>query len=666
MAKTKTQIKAEEFRQLSTDEQIRALRGTRVERVFSVERAAVNMDERTVTLSISSEQPYERWWGVEILDHSAAAINADRLKQGAPLLVGHDPADQVGVVDSYEITPDRKLQVNARFSRSARAAEILQDVADGIRRNASVGYTIDELVLESQQGDVNTYRVTQWTPFEGSIVPIPADPTVGVGRSDNPDDESFKEILMPDKQTERQRQSPAPTTEAPVVAAAPPIDAEKVSSEARAAEQKRVSELLNLGNEFIDYDGPDLARELVLDPNGSVETFRAKMMEKMKTKPTATAQPAEFPGASTVSARMIYNPLKAFTRDLQMSDGRVMKAEEAAYRSGMWLAASVYGREKAQQWCRDHGVEYRVMSGNTLTGGGAIVPVEMEQAVIDLRNQYGVARKLARIRPMNSDTLLIPRRTGGVTAYFFDDATGTGPTASDKSWDNVELSAKKVGALTKVSQDLVEDAIINVIDDLANEMAYAFAVKEDDCFINGDGTSTYGGMQGLITKFEGTAYTSRIALTTGHNLLSEVDATDMGNVMGGVAPYGMPGAKFVMSQAAANIVIGRLKASAGGNTVQSLGGPAAMEYLGYPIVLSEAMPHGTAATDYTSKVMFMFGRFDLGCSFGDRRGITVQVLNERYAELGEIGIIATERFHIVNHDLGTTSARGPIAAAYGA
>jgi HK97 family phage major capsid protein len=118
---------------------------------------------------------------------------------------------------------------------------------------------------------------------------------------------------------------------------------------------------------------------------------------------------------------------------------------------------------------------------------------------------------------MGSDQLQIPRRKGGLTAFFFNDDDGTGITASDKNWDLVTLSAKKLGALARVSKDLVEDAIINVVDDLAQEMAYAFAVKEDNCLINGDGTSTYGGMQGFIPKFQATAYQSRIALATGHD-----------------------------------------------------------------------------------------------------------------------------------------------------
>ena len=79
---------------------------------------------------------------------------------------------------------------------------------------------------------------------------------------------------------------------------------------------------------------------------------------------------------------------------------------------------------------------------------------------------------------MQSDTLVIPRRTGGVTAYFFQDDDGTGITESAQGWDNITLSAKKLGVLARVGRDLVEDAVINVIDDLGQAAAYAFFVNK--------------------------------------------------------------------------------------------------------------------------------------------------------------------------------------------
>ena len=137
------------------------------------------------------------------------------------------------------------------------------------------------------------------------------------------------------------------------------------------------------------------------------------------------------------------------------------------------------------------------------------------------------------------------------------------------------------------------------------------------------------------------------------------------SVMGGPSQYAIgSGAKFLCSALAKSIVFGRLKATAGGNTVQSLGGAPNDDYLGYPIVTSEVMPAVTSTL--VNKVMILFGRFDMAASIGTRRGIEMQTLVERYAELGLIGVLATERVDINVHDLGSTTVKGPVAAAYGA
>lgn len=672
------------LRKLSAQDQLRALRGQHVERVFTVERDTVDKEARTAYLSIASELPYERWWGIEVLDLKNESVRMDRLKSGAPLLVGHDTADQVGVVESCEITLDKKLRIKARFGRSQRAEEIFQDVLDGIRRNTSVGYIIHDLVMEKQEEDVCTYRVTDWEPYEGSIVPIPADPTVGVGRDLAPPQQSTtQESSMDQAEKQRIEAETRAKVEAEFTAKAA-AEAKARDDATRAAantpesilkrEQQRVSDILACGVEFKDAE---LANELIKEPSATVETFKARKLEKMRgtSKPTPTGADLQQKGSygDGVRVRYQYGRLNAF-RDLSIEGGGVMKAEEAAYRSGMWLAAAVHRKPWAEKWCRENGVpmlmrdpetmQVRVMTENVLSQGGALVPSEMEAAIISLRDSYGVARQLARVRPMASDTLLVPRRTGGVTAYFFQDDDGTGVTSSDKGWDLVRLSTKKLGALAKISRDLIEDAVISVIDDMAQEQAYAFAKLEDQCLIIGDGTSTYGGITGINTKFEAVAYAGRTALTSGHDLLSEVDNTDLTTVMGNVSQYAIgSGAKWLCSALAKSLVFNRLKAVAGGNSIQTLGQMPTDDFLGYPIVTSEVMP--AVATTLNAKVMMVFGRFDMAASIGSRRGIEMQTLVERYAELGLIGVLCTERFDCNVHDLGTTTVKGPLAAAYG-
>lgn len=663
------------FRKLAPDDQLRALRGAKVERTFVIERdGGVDEEKRTAWLSIASEEPYERWWGIEVLDVRRGSIRDARLKSGAPLLVGHDSDRQVGVIEAFEITPAKKLRVLARFSKAAYAEEIWRDVLDGIRRNTSVGYIIHDLVLEKQEEGVSTYRVTDWEPLEGSLVPVPADHTVGLGRSHEPAEPPIQpNTEKPMTEEEKQR------LEAEQKAAR-----ERAAAEARAAEQKRVSDLLAAGEQYKDQGGADVASALIKDPNGSIEKFREQMLAKISTpKPAPSAEPFQAPGGEGVrfgqGARHILRhggaQLRAFTQPLRfrLEDGRIgeMDAFESAYRAGQWIRAVFGGVRAAREYCQRNGIPVtrisaggenpleRVMTTDVDTAGGYLVPTEMEQAIIDLRVQVGVARRLARRRPMASDTLSVPKRTGGVTAYFVGE-DNSGITASDKSWGNVNFVAKTLAALSKFSMNLEEDAIIDLADDLASEMAYAFADKEDDCFINGDGTSTYGGMTGLRTLFDATAYASRVTAASGHDTFAEYDNADLSSVMAGVADFAGLMPQWLCSVTFAENVFGRLKRVAGGNTGGDLERRYALGYGGYPAATSDKMPKvGTSAV---TTVEAFYGDFAKSSSFGDRRGIGIQVLREAYAASLQVGVLGWERFHIINHDLGDTSNKGPVAA----
>lgn len=145
---------------------------------------ARSLDDRRVELSFSSEEPVLRSYGYEVLDHSPGAADLSRLAAAAPLLADHDAASQIGVVERAWIDQAaRKGRAVVRFSSSARASEFLVDVRDGIRQNVSFGYTTSEAVQAGTRDGEPIFRITRWQPFEISIVSVPADVTVGVGRS---------------------------------------------------------------------------------------------------------------------------------------------------------------------------------------------------------------------------------------------------------------------------------------------------------------------------------------------------------------------------------------------------------------------------------------------------------------------------------------------------
>jgi hypothetical protein len=129
--------------------------------------------------------------------------------------------------------------------------------------------------------------------------------------------------------------------------------------------------------------------------------------------------------------------------------------EAKSHRFGMWALACLGKSEKAAQWCADAGLITKtgVTFNNSL--GGFLVPDPLERDLIDLREQYGVFRRNAHLRTMTSDTLKIPRRQGGLTAAFVGEAQPG--TSSTKEWGQVQLVARKIRALTRISSELNED-----------------------------------------------------------------------------------------------------------------------------------------------------------------------------------------------------------------
>ncbi len=138
------------------------------------------VEDRTYEFPFSSEYPVERYFGKEILSHESGSADLSRLNDSAPLLFNHDPDRVIGVVEkAYLDDKKRKGYARVRFSRNAFAQEVLSDVKDGVLRNVSFGYSIDKME-ERGSGD---FVATTWTPYEVSIVSIPADPhQVGIGR----------------------------------------------------------------------------------------------------------------------------------------------------------------------------------------------------------------------------------------------------------------------------------------------------------------------------------------------------------------------------------------------------------------------------------------------------------------------------------------------------
>lgn len=141
--------------------------------------------EDIITFSASSEYAVERWWGTEVLSHEPGAVILDRAKMGAmPLLWNHDMNAPLGMIVGARVE-GKRLMVDATMFKTPRAIET-KSMMDGGLRNVSIRYQV-RVIEEDIKAE--RFTATEWEPHEVSIVTVPADPTVGIGRGSDGDQE---------------------------------------------------------------------------------------------------------------------------------------------------------------------------------------------------------------------------------------------------------------------------------------------------------------------------------------------------------------------------------------------------------------------------------------------------------------------------------------------
>lgn len=247
----------------------------------------VDSDNRTVELSFSSETPYGRWFGDEILCHDEECINLDRFNDGlGTVLFNHDRDAVVGHIEKVWVE-DNRGKALVRFDEDEQSDAIFKKVQSGTLQGVSVGYSIRRYEVLDEKDSVSsngrfkgpdTYVITDWEPLEISIVSVPADPTVGVGRS--ADDIQIHTSI--DTQEENKgMDEQEKLTETPEVKSAPVEGGITKDELAKAMEEerKRTSEITAMFRDF-DVEGADEA--IVLGK--SVDEARAMVMDQLRAR----------------------------------------------------------------------------------------------------------------------------------------------------------------------------------------------------------------------------------------------------------------------------------------------------------------------------------------------------------------------------------------------
>ena len=374
------------------------------------------------------------------------------------------------------------------------------------------------------------------------------------------------------------------------------------------------------------------------------ETAIAEKILSLRGKVAAAGKPVAVEAAEAPAARTPRHVgrLKAFR-----------SADEAEI-CGRWLRGYVFGRSEDRSWY-ERNVEERALSSNDNAKGGVFVPETFAATVIRLVDEYGAIPSQANVIPMSSNTLYVPRRVSGNTAYFVSDNTET--TASDMATDNVMLSSKDCRVATRVPNSLIEDSAINLADLIAQEFALALAKKIDDAGFAGDGTSTHGGIRGIQWKFENETLTAGIN-DSGESSLSAISVDDFAETIGKLPSYARASAGWYVTPQVYSTCMLPLAMSVAGSAAEFAGGVTEQRFMGYPVYFNNSM--NTAPT--SDKVIALFGNLKLATHFGLRQQIAIRSSADRYIEFDQTYVQGLVRFDIVTSDVGDASTAGPVVA----
>lgn len=462
-------------------------------RAVATAEVQIDKDERKLSFSFSSEAPVERWFGKEVLSHKDGAANLSRLNSGASVLFNHRMDELVGVVERAWIE-DKRGHVEIRFSKRAKAEELMRDVEDGIVKNVSFGYMIDEMERTKSGKEGDEFTATRWTPYEVSFVTVPADPSVGIGRSE--ESEAFIRSLITEaepapehgavEEEMQKRNSEGKGTEKIMTEKTEPkIDINAEREAARAEERARAAGITALGEKF---GKADLARQLI-DSGKSMDEARNAFLESLGQKQVPLKGDECDVGLTDKEVRK-FSFMRAINAMANPGDRR---AQEAA---GFEREVSEAAISKTGKAARGFLVPVDVLRGvkrdllvGTPTAGGNLVAEELlAGSFIELLRKKSVLQRLG-VTTLNGlvGNIAIPRQSGAATAYWVGE--NAAPTESQQTVDQVTMSPKTVGAYTDFSRKLIIQSSVDVENMVKGDLAQVLALAIDLAGLYGSGSS---------------------------------------------------------------------------------------------------------------------------------------------------------------------------------
>ena len=303
----------------------------------------------------------------------------------------------------------------------------------------------------------------------------------------------------------------------------------------------------------------------------------------------------------------------------------VFASAEDAYISGMYLA-HLGGNRQA-------GDILAAQNIGTDADGGYLVPDPLSNSLINLLEEYGVARRICKRIPMSASTWTVPKVTEHASISYPAEAAAI--SDSDMAFSQITLTAKKMAGLVKMSNEVREDSIVPIMDTVVQSLAYQMAIAEDQNLFNGVASAI---------NANGIKADTNVADTN----VASVAALALDDLTGCMVSLGNPilGARneWYMNPTLFHGPIRDLLNAIGGTTQGDVQGDLRPRLFGAPVNFVNVLPGSTAST--AGDLLAVYGDASLGCYFGDRRAQNFRVLNELYANTDQVGVQVTQRIDI--------------------
>ena len=406
--------------------------------------------------------------------------------------------------------------------------------------------------------------------------------------------------------------------------------------EDRSAEQVSQIDSLSVEGEQLEKD---LAREHAI----------SEKIQSLRGKVAASAKPVEI---AAISAPVPASSERSFSGKVKH-----FRSSSDAEACGRWIRGYVLNRAEDKAWY-ERNVEARALSSHDNSKGGVLIPETFAATVIRLVDEFGAIPSQANNLQMTSDTLYIPRRTGGNTAYHT--AANAETTATDMATDNVMLSAKEVRVGTRVPNQLIDDSAIDLAGLVAEEFALAIAQRIDEDGFIGTGASTYGGIRGIQWKFENETLTAGIH-DSSQTAVTALTVDDFLSAVSKAPTYATQSPTCGWYCTPQMHALAMQSLALGGNgamAMEVIEGARRPTFLGWPVFFNNVMRKTATA----GQVVSLFGDMKRSSHYALRRSVAVRASTDRYIEFDQTYFQATVAYDCVTSDVGDASTAGPVVA----